>query len=311
MNCEPVREQLFLYLYGELSFDEEEHVDEHLDTCADCKQALVHARELHESLHGIATEPSPTLLRSCREDLWQALKAEPAPQVSAPSWWQRFTESISFHHDDRSLGWLKPLGAVALLALGFFGARVTPDGASSFGFMGFSNPNASRVRYVSPGEDGRVQIVIDETRQRTVTGEPDDSTIRALLLSAARDPSDPGLRAETLTILQTHSEGEDVRGILLEALEHDQNAGVRLKALQGLRPFAHDRAVQSALARVLLSDTNPGIRTQAIDLLTADAGTDRQIVGALQELMSRESNDYIRDRGQKLLEAVNASAEIY
>src|SRR5262249_34272467 len=156
-----------------------------LDTCADCKQALVHARELHESLHGISVEPAPTLLRSCREDLWQTLKAEPAPQPASRGWWHRFTESISFHHDGQHFGqhfgWMKPVGAMALLALGFFGARITPDGASSFGFMGFSNPNASRVRYVSPGEDGRIQIVIDETRQRTVTGAPDDSMIRALL----------------------------------------------------------------------------------------------------------------------------------
>ena len=69
--------------------------------------------------------------------------------------------------------------------------------------------------------------------------------------------------------------------------------------------------MQGVLARVLLTDTNPGIRTQAIDLLTADSSTDGQIVGALQELMSRESNDYIRGRGQKLLEAVKASAETY
>ena len=31
--CEPIREQLFLYIYGELSFDEEERVDSHLDAC--------------------------------------------------------------------------------------------------------------------------------------------------------------------------------------------------------------------------------------------------------------------------------------
>jgi hypothetical protein len=135
--------------------------------------------------------------------------------------------------------------------------------------------------------------------------------IRALLLSAARDPSDPGLRAETLTILTTQSQAPDVRSVLLQALEHDQNSGVRLKALDGLRPFARDREVQSALARVLLTDANPGIRTQAIDLLSIDPAAERYVVGAIQELMMRENNDYIRERGQRLLEAVKASAEMY
>jgi hypothetical protein len=71
--------------------------------------------------------------------------------------------------------------------------------------------------------------------------------------------------------------------------------------------------VRSALAQVLLSDSNPGLRTQAIDLLTAgpSENLDRQIVGTLQELMNRESNTYVRDRSQQVLEAMNASAQTY
>ena len=40
-------------------------------------------------------------------------------------------------------------------------------------------------------------------------------------------------------------------------------------------------------------------------------GLDRQIVGTLQELMRTESNTYVRQRSQHVLEAINASAEIY
>ena len=67
--CEPIREQLFLYIYGDLSFDEEERVDSHLDACLECRQALAHARELHGAFDGIAVGPSPALLRSSREHL--------------------------------------------------------------------------------------------------------------------------------------------------------------------------------------------------------------------------------------------------
>src|SRR5207302_7233469 len=100
---------------------------------------------------------------------------------------------------------------------------------------------------------------------------------------------------------------------LLYALEHDQNAGVRMKALDGLRTFARDREVRGVLAQVLLGDPNPGVRTQAIDLLTAGAESsiDRDVVGAIQEMMGRERNDYIRERGQRWLETVKASAELY
>ena len=37
MNCDAVTKQLPLMLYGELSFDEEELVQQHLDVCAACR----------------------------------------------------------------------------------------------------------------------------------------------------------------------------------------------------------------------------------------------------------------------------------
>jgi len=38
---------------------------------------------------------------------------------------------------------------------------------------------------------------------------------------------------------------------------------------------------------------------------------DRATIGTLQELMLRESNPNLRQRGQRVLEAIKASAEIY
>jgi len=84
--------------------------------------------------------------------------------------------------------------------MGFCGrphaADVEPCGWAGYRAMGVAEPGASRVRYVEPASDGRVQIVLDETRQRIVSGRVDDQQIRALLLTAAKDPSDPGLRAK-------------------------------------------------------------------------------------------------------------------
>ncbi len=157
-----------------------------------------------------------------------------------------------------------------------------------------------------------MQIVLDETRQRTVSGNLGEQPIRALLLSAAKDPSDPGLRAETVDIL--NSQAADFRDALIYAVEHDQNAGVRMKAMDGLKQFVRDPEVRNALKYVLLGDSNPGLRTQAIDLLV-NANTpalDREMVGTLQELMERgEQLSYVRERCRRLLESMNASAETY
>jgi hypothetical protein len=93
---------------------------------------------------------------------------------------------------------------------------------------------------------------------------------------------------------------------------------VRLKVMQGLTPLAQQPDVRAALTRVLLTDVNPGMRTQAIDLLTKSLtqenpaeSYDRQVIGAMQELMQRESNAYVRQRCKRALESVKASTETY
>lgn len=191
-------------------------------------------------------------------------------------------------------------------------------GTPGYRGMSLADAGAAHVRYVEPSADGRVQIVLDETRQRIVSGRVDDQQIQALLLNAAKDPSNPGLRAETVAILVPAAQSAEIRGALVAALQHDQNIGVRMKAMEGLKPYANDNDVRSALIGVLLSDSNPGLRTQAIDVLTSGANggvnrnVDRQVVGTLQELIGRgERQEYIRERCRRVLETVNASTETY
>jgi len=150
-----------------------------------------------------------------------------------------------------------------------------------------------------------------------VSGQLDDQKIRALLLSAAKDPSNPGLRGDTVNLLVSRAQSADVRDALILALR-DTNSGVRMKALDGLKPYVNDAEVRTAVTHVLLNDSNPGLRTQAIDLLTGaanasiDRNVDRQVIAALQELIERgEKQDYVRERSRKVLEAVNASLETY
>jgi HEAT repeats/Putative zinc-finger len=303
-TCEKVRMQLSMLLYGELSFDEEEVVDAHLESCTECRTALGRERELHAAFDQAEIEAPASVLWESRQNLQRQIAAEhPAHRVS---WWDQFLDAR----------WLQSAGALALLSIGFFGARMFPSLGLGMTGMSLVDPGAQRVRSVEPGPNGGVQIVLDETRQRTVTGDLDDQNIRVLLLSAAKDPSDPGLRYETVGILNDRAQAAEVRDTLIYALEHDENAGVRLKAMDGLRPFVQQPEVRKALSGVLLSDGNPGMRTQAIDLLTkgvgeSSNGLDRDVIGTLQELMNRENNAYVRQRGERVLQLVNASQETY
>ena len=312
-SCEKIRMQLGFLLYGELSFDEEETVDTHMESCAECRAALERERELHAAFDRQEIEPPASMLWDARQGLMQTISAEHAPP--RVGWWDQFVDAVMVRPAG-SAGWLKMAGALALLTVGYMGARLAPDLGLGVIGMSAADAGAQRVRSVEPAANGGVQIVLDETRQRVVSGDLDDQNIRVLLLSAAKDPSDPGLRYETVGILNDRAQAAEVRDTLIYALEHDENAGVRLKAMDGLRPFVKQPEVRKALSGVLLSDGNPGMRTQAIDLLTkgvgeSSDGLDRDVIGTLQELMNRENNAYVRQRGERVLQLVNASQETY
>jgi hypothetical protein len=339
LSCADARMLFSLLLYGELSFDEEERVDTHLDTCAECKTALEREKSLHAAFDGIAVEPAASLLRDCRADLAGAVHFErdagernPLPartNVKAPSgWWDRFVHSLTAGSILGSI--LRPVGAVALVALGFFGARFTPllsQGPlftqSPFTHVtGASQAGIARVSDVETQADGTVRIVVDETRQKTVAGNLDDQQIRTLLLEAVRDPNNSGLRADSAALLSRRAQSAEIRGALVYLVGHDPNDGVRLNAMEGLKSYAADPDVRVALSQALLSDANPGVRRQAIELLIPsssisklDGGIvpnlDRATIGTLQELMLRENDASLRQRTQRVLEAINASAEIY
>lgn len=327
MNCEAVRVQLPMLLYGELSFDEEEAVESHLDGCAECRAALGRERALSAAVDQVAVEPSPALLRECRENLAVSLALQGAPAVTPavatpqPSWWDRFVDLWT-----APPAALRPAGALALLTLGFLGARLAPGvlpgvgTSAAFSVASLADMSAARVRSVEAAGDGAVRIVLDETRQRTVDGRLEDEVIRMLLLAAAKDPSD-GLRAETVALLTTRAGAADVRNALVYTIRNDQNAGVRLKALEGLQSFISETEVRGALTDVLSADANPAMRMRAVDMLVQSLSAedvreqpvvDRRMIGVLQELISREEeNPYLRQRCQRALELVRASAEVF
>lgn len=296
MTCQQVREQLPLFLYGELSFEEEERLEQHLEGCLGCQEAAQRVRAWHLALDRAFLPPPPQLLAQCRAALSERLdfaapRREPWLGRILPRW-----------------SW-KPASALALIGAGFVSARLIPYGPARVPLALGPEPVAAQVRYLEPDPSGKVRIVLDETRQRVLTGSLEDDRIRRLLLTAASASPDPGLRAISMDVLRARTESPEVREALLRALRADPNPGVRLKALDALRPYASDSRVRAVLAQVLLSDENAGVRIEAIDLLTQHK--EFELAGVLQELLHKEENVYVRDRCQKALREMNASLETF
>ena len=309
MKCEDAARLLPLQLYGELSFDDDELLEQHLDGCQSCRAERKRTQALHRSLDAFEPEVDQALLANCRGNLRLALPSiSPPPVVPKRSWFSWVLPGWA------NSAWLNPAGAVALLAIGFISSRLIPFGAAPPTVYApgpsSNSPVASRVRYVEPGPAGRVQIVVDETSQRTLSGQCEDDSIRKLLVNAAREASDPGLRVESMELLNANAgSNTDVRSALLYAFQHDPNSGVRLKALQGLKRSFTDPEVRRALSRAVLSDDNPGVRTQAIDLLVQKR--EPAMAGVLQEVLRKEDNSYIRLRCQTVLHEMRASEDTF
>jgi len=313
MTCEETRKNLPLFLYGELSFDEEELVEVHIDECAACREELAREKAMFAALDGVELVPTPEAIEESRAEFRRrlALVNQPLRTSNMPrsGFWDKIREGFTIHFHFAP-GIAQVAGAAVMLVLGFLTARMAPNSLlGNWRSAGVVEPATSRVRYVEPVSPGRVQIVLDETRQRVLSGSVDDEAIQRLLLTAAKDPSDAGLRVESVDLLKNNSQSAEIRKALVYALEHDSNAGVRLKALDGLKQFAEDPDTRQALTQVLLKDDNPGVRTQVIDLLV-QRHTDA-VVGVLQELMEKEDNNGIRLRCKKILQDMNASAEMY
>ena len=303
MRCDDARKLLPLLLYGELTFEEEDGLELHLADCEACRQALSAQESLHAVLDREALPVSLTFTAQCRRELYVRLEQS---RTRNARFWGHWAGMFSIRPVSLRSA-LQPMGAVALVCLGFFASRLVDarGGASGLSFAGLAEPVSTRVRYLEPESFGNIQVVVEETRQRVVSGNVDDEVIQHWLLTASKDSTDPGLRAISVGMLKDHPESAEVREALLAALEHDTNSGVRLKALEGLKDFAGEPETRTVLSRVLLNDSNPGVRAQVINLLIDHRGD--RTVGTIQELMRKEDNKYILLRCRKALHDWNAS----
>src|SRR2546423_4783260 len=118
----------------------------------------------HRGSEELRRPPPPHLLVECREALFSA-----RPVQKKPPFWMQFSSM------------LRPAGALALAAMGFFSARLTLREPAAVNLASVSgDPIFSTIRSVRPDASGHVQIAVDETRRRLVSGSLSDANIERL-----------------------------------------------------------------------------------------------------------------------------------
>lgn len=304
MKCEWVQQNVLLYIYDELPDDARHELEQHVARCKDCAGELQAMRDFRANLSELSSqEPNPSFLAASRMRLQEALET-----AEQGGWWSRLIfDPVHWLNQVR----FAPALAAAIFIIGFAGGigatykmvknpvEPTPIAA------GPQQPNIASVSGISsivqqPGSN-QVTIKYETVSPQEVQGSLNDPRVQQLLLYAARNNFNPGLRMDSVDLLTQQPNNEHVREALLYAMRYDSNTGVRLKALDSLGPYVKsDVQVRDAVLESLMSDSNPGIRIEALRMLQPCAA-DSSVRIVLQRLAAKDDNRYIRSQARSLL----------
>ena len=304
MNCDWVKTNGMLYLYDELADDARHEMEQHLAKCSECSEEMTVLRGFHTmmSVAKPMQDPSPNLLAAARMRLQEGLET----QEQKPSWKLTLDLAQWFHQLRFS-----PALAAMLLIMGFVGGAVTmfsvrPKSPNSGGAVETASlEGIGSIRNIQQDpSNNTVQIRYDKLVPEQASGSLNDPQIQQLLLYAARNNYNSGVRLDSVDLLASQEapqNDERIREALIFALRYDKNPGVRLKALAGLKPFIRgDVRVRDAILEALLRDSNPGIRTEAIRSL-GPVMADSSVRATLQALAERDENQFIRGESRRVL----------
>ena len=305
MKCEWVIENITLHVYGELADDARHELEQHVARCADCAAELKSAQEFHDLLsEERASEPTPNLVAAARMKLQEALET-----AEQGGFWRRLAFDPA--------NWLRqvsfsPALASAILILGFAGGVGT-----SYRVFVHQPPNSATGAAPAPApaeasitgiqsitqQPGTNQIDIKYNTISTLEtqGSLNDQRIQQLLLFAARNNYNSGVRMDSVDLLTQKPNVSQVRDALIYALRYDTNPGVRLKALDGLGGFVKDDVrVRDVVLEALVNDANPGVRTEALRLIEP-AKADGSVRGVLMTLAAKDQSQYIKSQARTML----------
>jgi hypothetical protein len=304
MNCEWTKENVVLYIYDELPDDAKFEFMHHIQHCLSCRQELEASQAFRNDMAALPMqEVSPNLLAASRMQLQESL--EHAEQNRSA--WGMFIFDFA--------GWMQqiklaPALTVALLMIGFAGGTITTWNLAqrpniTEGIAKESGPPDLSVASIesisSDPASNRVTIQYDSLRPQTLEAPANDPRIQQLLLLATRSNRNSDVRLDSINLLKTKAQDNDVRDALVSSLRYDKNPGVRLTALDGLKGYVKDDVhVRDAVLEALLHDSNAGVRSEAIALLDA-VKADTSVREALQNLAQHDQNAYIRSQSQRYL----------
>jgi hypothetical protein len=309
MKCEWIRENIVLHVYGELADDARHELEQHVARCTDCAAELKAEQDFHALLsqdratNPLMSGPSPNLLAASRMRLQEALET-----AQQGSFWSRLAFDPAH--------WLRqvrfsPALAAMILIFGFVGGVGTTY--RIYATRGIPNVDPIKSQPINDASIAGIESVTEEPGSNQVTikynttltqeaqGSLNDQRIQQLLLYAARNNFNSGVRMDSVGLMTQNPSDAHFRDALMYSLQYDTNPGVRFKALDALGPYVKDDTrVRDSLLQALVNDSNPGVRTEALRMLEP-VKADGSVRGVLMTLAAKDSSQYIKSQARTLL----------
>jgi hypothetical protein len=305
MKCEWVKDNIVMYVYQELEDGPRHEFEQHVFRCPDCAAELKSMRAFHGAVSQVSvSDPTPNLLASSRMRLQEALETTQQGGLL-----NRVTFD-PFH-------WLRqirfsPALAAAIFIVGFGGGigatyqflhnPATAAVVNSQTSAPIQQASISGIRSVvqEPGSN-QVTVKYDTVSTQEAQGSLNDQRIQQLLLFAARNNLNAGVRMDSVDLLTQTPDDSKVREQLIFSLRYDSNPGVRLKAIDSLGPYVkNDVHVRDAILAALVNDSNQGVRTEALRLL-GPVKADSSVRAIMQHLADADQNQYIRSQARTVI----------
>ncbi|MFB6230998.1 MAG: anti-sigma factor [Salinibacter sp.] len=318
-------------LFDEIAPEDRRRLDEHLETCADCRDEY---ERLQATLEVIAdrerAELPPSYWASFRRRVLERVDRPVSIAERLSRWWHSLPVLLP-----QTGGQWAVQGAVAVLfvALGLWmgqanmlstpsGGTESPDTAresSLWTDVLLGQPSTSlereRVRPRFRGirdlsfdqGAGRVHVRYSVVNEMSVSGPPDAPAIRRLLRAALlSDRPAPQLNAvQTLEQASVRPTDDLVRALTV-LLRTDDNSALRVRAVRALRRMHADTpldaSTRSLLVGLVLDDNPAALRIGALQTLRAapDSSAESGYLYALRD----DPNDYLRYQARSALQTV-------
>jgi hypothetical protein len=304
MKCELAKENIILASYGEMPDEFAATLEQHLETCEDCRREWDAMQALDEKLALLPmAEPSPNFLAQSRMRLDDALDLIPPHGF--------FTRLRSNFFSWVGHVQAAPALATLLVGVGFLsGTYINKYQAAhepkKIPPVRLTNPGtvANVTEIVQTPNSEMVQVKYNRIVPESMEGSLDTPEIRDLLLKGTHSATDSNVRANSVSLLADECRaghaclgGADPKGIrnqLLVSMLYDEDAGVRLTALQGLQRYVgQDPRVRDAIAEALSRDPSADVRKQAVATLVP-VKTDSAVRQVLRTVSTQDVNPYVR-----------------